>query len=251
MPSPKKKPAAKAAPAAKFEEFDWHERIRGQEWLATKPEKDTCPPRIRCSSKNTDGTYIYFCYRNGEYIGFGKSLEDAQRFCEKGEKDKSRDVTIAKIKHYVDKTPGEIPPWLLFTQEERNAVRAVTPWAAPSATKVRLSLERPRDPGVKEDPGTKRLREELAKEAAVRAGKEVAARPKRTDLQGTLADGKLVRLRDENPKAPGSAAHKRWEALFAACAKGLTVRQFEEAGGNPETLRNAIAKGYVRAQEEK
>jgi hypothetical protein len=231
--------------------FDWHERVRGQEWLAVKPEGDICPPRVRSSSRNADGVEIYFCYRNGKYLDLAESLDAAKRVVEKGEKNTDRDASVKRIKEYVDKNPLDILPYLSLTQEERTAIRVTYPWAAPAPSKVRAALERPRRAGEAEDPGTARLRAELATEAAVRRGRDVAAKPKRADLQVTMADAKLVRLRDDNPKTPGSAAHKRWETLFAACAEGKTVAAFEAAGGNGETLRNAIAKGYVRAQEEK
>lgn len=240
-------------PAKGFEWVDGEKR--GVEWLSnTLPPGEKTPARIRISSRNSDGSYSYFCYRDARAVAVTHSLESAKAACERGPNPKLSDSVI----EYVDKHPGEIPPFLLLTDGERRAVRAQYGYAAPSATKV-AAVERRgvrTDAGDDSDPGTKRLREQLAREASGSAGKRaraaegVVAKPKVAKLAG--AAGKLVRLdKPGNPKKAGTGAHKRWDALFAACAAASTVAAYETAGGNMETLANAIAKGYVKIEEGK
>jgi hypothetical protein len=50
-----------------------------------------------------------------------------------------------------------------------------------------------------------------------------------------------------NPKKAGSAPHERWELLIAH--SGRSVGQFVAAGGNTQTLANAIKGGYAQLQE--
>lgn len=53
----------------------------------------------------------------------------------------------------------------------------------------------------------------------------------------------VIIFEGDNPKKAGTAPHKRWELLRTHSDK--TVAEFLEAGGNPTTLKNAVAGGYV------
>lgn len=77
---------------------------------------------------------------------------------------------------------------------------------------------------------------------AVAEYKPGARRPKSADLFD--ASGVIeCRLR-KNPKKPGTGAHERWALLMSS--NGLTVAGFLKAGGNPTTLKNAVAAGKAK-----
>lgn len=218
----------------------------GVEWLSTTtPAGERAPARIRISSRNGDGSYSYFCYRDATAVAVAKTLEEAMRKCELGRQPKLSDGVL----DYVTNHPLEIPPFLALSDAERRAVRAQYGFAAPGPARVRAAEERGvrRDAGDDADHGTRRLREELARAGSGAAGKRAredagaAPRPKKTALEA--AEGTLRRAKDGNPKKAGTGAHGRWEKLFAHC--GGTVATYREAGHNMETLANAVAKGYV------
>lgn len=221
----------------------------GVEWTSNVPAGEKVPARIKISSRNSDGSYSYFCYRNAEAVAVRHELKDAMRACEIGKQSKLSDSVLA----YVTDHPLEIPPFLALSEGERRAVREQYGYAAPAASRVAAAQERGvrRDAGDDSDPGTRALRAQLAREGsgaqgrAARAAEGAAPRPKKTALEA--AEGRLVRAKDGNPKKPGTGAHKRWETLFAAC--GGTVAAYRDAGGNMETLANAVAKGHVRIEE--
>lgn len=52
-----------------------------------------------------------------------------------------------------------------------------------------------------------------------------------------------IKWSGKNPKHEGSSAYERWELVRTS--SGKTVMEFLAAGGNPTSLRNAIAKGRV------
>jgi len=78
--------------------------------------------------------------------------------------------------------------------------------------------------------------------------KEPEKKEKRISADGA-ADQKtaVILFEGENPKKEGTAPHKRWELLVQHHEK--TVAEFLEAGGNPVTLKNAIASGYATLRE--
>ncbi len=219
------------------------------EWVAEKtPGDERSPPRVRRSGLNSDGSYSYFCYRDGRAVAVVHDLETAKTACARGPNPKLSDAVI----RYVDEHPGEVPPFLLLTEAERRAARSQYPYAVPGAAKVRAALERGNrgDAGDDADEGTARLREELARSGtAPRGGKRAAVPPKRSGEAAPSREGVMRRIRDGNPKKVGSGAYKRWEYMFEHCARGSTVAQYEEAKGNPETLANAVRAGYVKIDE--
>jgi hypothetical protein len=53
------------------------------------------------------------------------------------------------------------------------------------------------------------------------------------------AAGAVIKLlTSRNPTKPGTAKHKRWSILFAH--NGKTWEEYRDAGGNPDTLKNAL-----------
>jgi hypothetical protein len=227
--------------AAKPKEFKWRddpERV-GTQWLADVTSEPQA--RIRISSRNSDGSYSYFCYRNNQAVRIVHDLDAAKRACEAGKQPKISDPVL----DYVMNHRGDLPPFQALTEAEQRAVLGQYPYAAPSAGKLRRGAAEGRG-------GSSAERRGLAEEASGAAGRAARAQPKpRTADLAAAAEGRLARLAGDNPKRPGSGAHARWEALFAACAAGSTVQAFAAAGGNLDTLANAVAKGYVKVEETK
>jgi hypothetical protein len=60
-----------------------------------------------------------------------------------------------------------------------------------------------------------------------------------------LEKKKIKRVQTGNPKKPGTAARSRWTSLFKSAKQGASVADYISAKGNPRTLKNAIAKGYI------
>lgn len=223
----------------------WSDADRpGVEWLADV-EGESLPARIRISSRNSDGSYSYFCYRDAQAIAVVHDLEAAKRACERGE-----DPRLSRsVMDYVEQHPNELPPFLALTQGERRAVRGQYPYALPPQRVLGRALDRERglrDAGDDSDPGTAKVRAALAAGRAEAAGGRVAkGAPPAREARAALPAGTLVRVKDTNPKKAGTGAHKRWEAMFEHCARGSTVAAYEAAKLNMDTLANAVRSGHV------
>lgn len=248
-----KKPKSAATKAAEYTDgaarknfgkpLTWVESIPGQQWVTDViPPGEACTPRIKKSSKSSDGKYVYFCYRNGSAIDVTSSLDLAKAACVRGTLKKGDAEATARILGYVTNHALEIPPFLALTDRERRAVRASYPMSAPSPAKLAAYAAPRKD----EDPGTVRLRAELVAAQAAKQGSGAKVAKPATAALAASPDAVLARLRDGNPKKPGSAAARRWSLLFEHCDSGSTVKVFEAAGGNAETLANAISKGWVK-----
>jgi hypothetical protein len=215
----------------------WTEFKKGTEWRADPVgNEEKVPARIvRLTDANKKDTF--FCYRGGKYLDCAATLALAKAHCEAGEGRTNRKAAQERIKQYVDNHPGEIPPFLRLTKEERDAIWKQYPASAPSASRVRLAEAKPG-----EDPATAALRAERM--AKLDSKKDKGGKRERSPAPS----GKLARLREGNPKKAGSAAHGRWAALLAAADAGHTTEKFVKSGGNPDTLANAVRMGWVSVQ---
>ena len=209
-------------------------------WLRQPREKDVwhtdhiikgqfCAGRIKQLDKN------WFCvYHNGKYLGHEKTMDAAQKLFATGKMKPIEEEVRAWEKEH----RGELPPFLKLTDGERRAWWHHNPPKPGAAPGVGGKFGRVRPD---EDPATRRLREQAA------AGSGKGARAARKAAQASLS-GVMVRLRDGNPKKPGSAPHGRWSLMFEYADRGSTVEEFTRAGGNPTTLENAIVAGWVKVQ---
>lgn len=241
--------ATKTDAKKRADALSWVMVKKDEQWSTTSiPEGEHCTGRITRSSRNSDGSYSFFCYRNARAVAITKDLEAAKAAVARGTPAEGEDRVLA----YVTEHPLDIPPFLALTLEERRAVRAEYPYAAPSAAKVRVAAHRGTIAGGADvsDPGTAALLAELGSPVE-KPGRRGAAVPKAPRAPREAApQGTLARVRDGNPKKPGTGAHKRWETLFAACAAGQTVAAYEQAGHNMDTLANAVKAGYVAVKKE-
>lgn len=249
----KKTATARKSAAKRGEATAPEQAMAGLAWVPTKkdeqwntsgiPTGDGCTARIVKSSRNEDGTHSYFCYRNARAVAITRDFEAAKAACARGTPAEGEDRVLT----YVTNHPLDVPPFLALTLEERRAVRAQYPFAAPSEARVRVAAHKRGGAGALDptDPGSAALLEELrTTEAAARPGR-AAKVPGAGATRGPAPQGVLARVRDGNPKKPGSGAHGRWERLFVSCEKGMTVAEYERAGCNMDTLANAMKMGYV------
>ena len=241
--------------------WGWIESERGRIWETPLiPEGDTCVATVKRSfSKELDGTYKFYAYRSGRVLGRRDTVDAAKKLAESGKAD-PRDDAVAL---YVRDHSGDIPMFLRLSEKERQQVRQHYRYDAPAASKVEAFQRAVEKRGMTvadlTDPGTVKLLEELAAKdrGAAAAGVE---RPKgrsagssaTTKAERAAVDvqdaAKLSSLRDGNPKKEGSAAWKRWDLLLDHARKGSNVGAFLKDGGNPETLRNAVLKGWVKME---
>lgn len=196
-------------------------------WSAATPEGDGCPPRIKELDKKTFATY-----RDGKYLGSEPTLESAQKRAQINKvSEKNRVMTLWEKLH-----PDELPPFLQLTDEERRlywqrnpVVRAPRPVTTPKASA---------------DPAKVAARKALEAEG----GGARTVTGKRIGKPKDVPSGKLSLLNGTNPKKAGSSAAGRWSMLFEHATKGSTVAEFVAAGGNPETLANAMKAGNVKVE---
>lgn len=241
--------------------FTWHEIHEGKRWTTDRiPDGEACTPRVQrtFSPSGVTGKHGYYAYRETRLLGVRDTPEAAMVLAESGRRDADTD----NVSFYVGNSPGEIPPFLCLTAEERRAVRSTYSYAAPSQIKVEAAERRAGgrvDARNLADPSTAKFLEQLEKKIAsapvpsdARPARKPGASAGTTKVERAGVelpdDGVLARLRQGNPKKEGSAAHKRWVLMFEHCDKGSSVKEFLAAGGNPETLRNACLKGWAKVE---
>lgn len=212
----------------------------GLEWLSTTtPPGECAPARIRISSRNRDSSYSYFCYRDATAVGVLHSLENAKKRCEAGKSPRLSDDVIA----YVEKHPGEIPPFLLLTEGERGAVRSQYPYAVPAPRALRIATEAV-------DPGTKKLLAELkARENASSGGQRSTRAAKKDALADPSARLTLPMAGTANPAKPGTKRHAGYEVLLGCARRGATVAEYLAAGGKDLRLAKAVRTGLVELKK--
>jgi len=242
--------------------WGWIESEKGRIWETPLiPEGDTCVATVKRSfSKELDSTFKFYAYRSGRVLGRRDTVDAAKKLAESGKADPRDDAVALYAKNH----SGDIPMFLRLSEKERQQVRQHYRYDAPAASKVeafeRAAVKRGLTAADMTDPGTVKLLEEMAAKdrgAAAAAGVE---RPKgrsagssaTTKAERAAVDvqdaAKLSSLRDGNPKKEGSAAWKRWDLLLDHARKGSNVGAFLKDGGNPETLRNAVLKGWVKME---
>ena len=180
-------------------------------WLAPVQEAEKMPPRIRRMDEKT-----WSCYRDARYLGSEKSLDEAKKRCQINDVSQRNSV----IRLWEQTHPGELPPALQMTDEERAEHWRRYPPATRASTGDRGAAP--------------------ASPAKGRAARDTEAVP-----QGVLR----VKAGAVIPKKPGSSAHGRWAVLWAH--DGKTVKEYAAAGGNLTTLANAVERKLVKVEEAK
>jgi hypothetical protein len=231
-PPPAKRPDKKGAPAGG--ELVWEQHGRGgggTVWLAPDPEGDRSKAgaRIKMTTQGWLGKAndpLYYVYRDGEYLGSDPTLASAQR------RALYRERSASRLK---DTIPGGgMPAFLNLSAAERKAQRGEEPTPARRVHALPSPVEKAgAAPQDGEAERAQRVRSELAAQKPPKAP--------RGSKKGEGIDeaGIITMLTNENPRKPGTGAYTRFEQLRSFAGK--TVRDYKAAGGNMETLDNAIA----------
>lgn len=195
----------------------WVQPTRDRWLTSVIPDGENEAARVSESSRDSKGNRIYFCYRNGRYLGSEKTLEDAKERCWIGQRTPESEAFI----QFQYEHPGKIPPGLPFTEADYYE------WKR-------------RHPG---GPGTETQGQKLQDNEKKMALKAERVKEKVKDIP---TDGTIRLLKSENPKTVGTGAWKRWDFLFKY--DGKSVAAYLGAKGNPDTLQNAIRQGYVEVK---
>lgn len=231
---------AKAATARKRgdDAWQWMQSMTDKDKWSTMriPSGDYHAPRIHRMSKNTDGSFTFVVYRNGQYIGATRgntedAFEDAKQLAREG---KMREDTLRKmdrVRKYLDDAgnkPGNADLFKKFSKAEQQLIAETYPWAMPRKSEMAAK-------GVKVE--------------TTRTDLQTKGEQKAAKLADTLPmDAKIQRLKDGNPKKEGTAPYPRWTLMFSYADNGKTVGEFIKGGGNPTTLKNAIIQKWVKVK---
>lgn len=226
--------------------WKWLEDQKEVRWTTPLiPNGDVCVARVQRSlSKGIHGKYSFYAYRSAKLLGMRDTPEEAQKLCQTGKSDPRRDNVTA----YVDTHPGEIPAFLALTEDERRAVRAQYPYAAPRERAAERAARR----GAPDmtDPSTVRFAEQLRRNEArakgaeegtgitTRGGRKVAESNPEAELEAVPGAA--------NPGRPGSSRHAKYQAILDGAAAGSTVAQLTAAGADVLRIGKCISKGLVR-----
>lgn len=121
----KKTTATKKTASPKKDSFNWINPQKDR-WLTSAiPDGETCTPRVQRLNDEW-----FSCFRDGKYLGHEPTLEKAQERCEIGKvSDRNQQLLDWERDH-----PGELPPFLTLTEEERRQIRMRAPPLPQNAT---------------------------------------------------------------------------------------------------------------------
>jgi hypothetical protein len=194
-------------------------------WILTHiPEGEICAPRIKRSSKNSDGSYTFFVYRNGKYIDCENDLEKAKVIAKKGRMRPEREVQNKIMRTFLNETPRDPVAFAKLRDYQQQIIVDGYPWAVPRKSEVEKVTGK--------------------KMTTTKNGNQMTKQERRA--QDLPMDSVIKRLKPKNPKRENTDAWTRWELLFQH--DGKTVGEFIKSHGNPTTLRNAVKAGYVSAE---
>jgi len=217
-------------------EWLWMQNMNDKDrWSTTRiPDGDLHAPYIKRMSKNSNGTWSFYVYRNQKCIGAiidkstEKGLELAKAKAKHGKPDPKIAADYKKLTEYVDGKTRDAELFKALSEVNQRTVADVFPWAMPTSRAMEAK-------GVKHVP-TKRTDLQGGREKA-------AAKSGKFNMDATI---KRVK-KEPNPKKAGSVQHARWEVVFAM--DGKTVREFFAKGGDKYGIEGALEAGWVTLVE--
>jgi hypothetical protein len=216
---------AKQARAVK-DEWIWLQSMNDKErWSLTFiPPGEDRAPFIKRMSKNSDGSYTFYVYRNGKCLGATKTLEKAQALGKSGKVDTTAIEDNKAMLKYVDTGDRSAALFAKLSKVSQLTIANVYPWAMPR----RLDMEAK---GVKHVPTARTDLLSNREKAATRSNKwNMEQKIKRKD-------------KTPNPKKQGSIQWQRWEIVHAC--DGKTVAEFFSKGGDKYGLEGALDHGWI------
>jgi hypothetical protein len=228
---PRRDPKLDEAKKSKFMKWIWIrvESVRGQQVVNHIPDGECAAPRIKELDEKT-----WTCFRDGRYLGCEASENDAKLRCILGKISERNE----RMEEWTREHPGEIPPFLDFTAEERREWwRHHPPKAIPAELRASGGMMR-----VADTPEAAAIRRDLAQSSGAKRGGVAKVKAE------ALPAGYIVVVKPHRAKA-GTGKAERWEFLYAQA--GRTVEAYlQMRGSNATTLGNALKSGHVRVDAE-
>lgn len=229
------KAALKTAP--KRDEWMWMVSVNDKHrWSTTQiPNGDIHAPIVKQLSTNSDGSYSFVVYRDMKLLGSVRhksqiaGLKEAQDLARSGKRIARADADNKAMLAYVDGKTRDAKEYAKLSKEAQQCIADVYPWALPS-------------------------------NRALDVAKVAAPKTTRTDLMGKREkaaarsgkynlDATIKRIKDGNPKKPGTGQHQRWVTIFAF--DGKTVREYLNGGGDKYGIDQTLEFGYCKLIEPK
>lgn len=197
------------------------------------PGGDVCAPRIKRMSKNSDGSYTFYVYRNMKCIGCTRhvvsdtGLKLAQQMAFVGKPDPKVAADHKKLMEYVDAKTFTAEEYKALSPVNQRTIVDVYPWAMPSSRKLEAV-------GVKKPLTTRTDLMNKHEKNAVRSGRY-------------NMDAVIKITKKGNPKREGTGQHMRW--AIAIAHDGKTVREMFAAGGDKFGIQQMTEAGYMELVE--
>lgn len=222
---------AKAVLKREPREWMWLQSSNDKErWSLTHiPEGDVHAPFIKRMSKESDGTWTFYVYRNQKCIGCtkdkvsDKALEAAKKMARAGKRSDNAAEDYKQMLEYVDGKTRDAALFKALSKVSQATIANVYPWAMPSNSRLEAA-------GVKHVKTTRTDLMGKHERNAVRSGK--------WDL-----DSKIKLLKKGNPKKEGSQQHMRWSIIIAH--EGKTLRECMAKGGDKHGVQQMLDLGYL------
>lgn len=198
------------------------------------PPGDVHAPLIKRMSKNSDGSWTFYVYRNGKCLGAtrnaisDKGLDEAKKLARSGKPNPKVAAEEKVLRAYIDDRHGwSAENFKKLSTELQKVVADSYPWAVPSGRKLE-------EAGVKKPLTQRTDLMNKHEKAAVKSGKY-------------SMDAIIKITKKGNPKKEGSRQHMRWAICIGH--NGKTVREMFAAGGDKYGIEGMLEAGYMELVE--
>jgi hypothetical protein len=217
--------------------WEWLQSSNDKErWSTIRiPDGDIHAPFIKRMSKNSDGTWTFYVYRNQKCLGCTKdkvgekALEAAKALAKAGKPNDAAAKDNRAMLAYVDSKTRDAAEFKKLSDVSQRTIADVYPYALPSNRALDVAK-------VKHVPTKRTDLMGKHEKAAAKSGK-------------WNMDQTIKRLKDGNPKKEGSIQRMRWEIVFAH--DGKTVKEFFAKGGDKYGIEGALEAGYIKLVDPK
>jgi hypothetical protein len=217
--------------------WQWMQGTTDKErWSTVRiPDGDIHAPFIKRMSKETDGTWTFYVYRNQKCIGCtkdkstDKGLEAAKKLARSGKMSDAAAKDNAAMLAYVDGKTRDAAEFAKLSKVSQATIANVYPYAMPSNRALEAK-------GVKHVATTRTDLMGKHEKAAVKSGK-------------WNMDAIIKIVKKGNPKKEGSRQRMRWEICIAH--EGKTVRECFAKGGDKYGIEGMLEAGYMQLVDPK
>lgn len=202
------------------------------------PDGELHAPYIKQMSKNDDGSYSFYIYRNGKAIGsvrdkdVKRGLAEAQKHCRAGKVPGFDEAAKAMkaMNEYVANTPKDADAFKRLTEIAQKVVANEFPWAMPG----------------KREQEAKGIKPIAVKRTDLLTNREKAvARGGKFDINAVIVFVK----KGPNPRKQGSQQWTRWEILMGH--DGKTVGEYLSKGGDSHGIQQGLALQAIELRTKK